>query len=193
MKTHEPSVPGLSSLYWNDSLFGFGLKVGGFGIVVAAGFWWLGQPMPNAQPLAGNSFEASMAAKVPPIALSVAALALLLAAWRYLRVRKIFVEGEIILGTVEELKTETWQSSANVDQSHGAKSTTRRSYDVTIRYTIRGIERTLTQKLCHSGDTYGLKKGAQAELMVLDSSSGKPLIRAVYLTEFPHRKWWKFL
>jgi hypothetical protein len=42
-------------------------------------------------------------------------------------------------------------------------------------------------------DTYGLKKGGQAGLMVLDSSSGNPLIRAVYLTEFPHRKWWKFM
>jgi hypothetical protein len=29
--------------------------------------------------------------------------------------------------------------------------------------------------------------------MVLDGSSGKPLIRSVYLTEFPHRKWWNFL
>lgn len=193
MNPNAPAVPSLGSLYWNDSLFGFGLKVCGFGIVVAAGFWWLGQPMPNAQPLAGNTFEATVAAKVPPIALGVAGLALFVAVWRYLRVRKIFVEGEIIHGTVEELKTETWQSSANVDQSHGSKSTTRRSNYATIRYQIRGIERTSQWKLCHSGDTYGLKKGGQAELMMLDGSSGKPLIRAVYLTEFPRRKWWRFL
>lgn len=193
MNPNAPAVPSLGSLYWNDSLFGFGLKVCGFGIVVAAGFWWLGQPMTNAQPLAGNTFEATVAAKVPPIALGVAGLALFVAVWRYLRVRKIFVEGEIIHGTVEELKTETWQSSANVDQSHGSKSTTRRSNYATIRYQIRGIERTSRWKLCHSGDTYGLKKGGQAELMMLDGSSGKPLIRAVYLTEFPRRKWWRFL
>ncbi|MEQ1841017.1 MAG: hypothetical protein ABL994_11440, partial [Verrucomicrobiales bacterium] len=193
MNSNSPSVPGPGSLYWNDFLFGFCLKVCGFGIVVAAGFWWLGQPMPNAQPMAGKSFEALMSGKVPPIALAVAGLALLVAAWRYLRVRKIFTEGEIILGTVEELKTETWQSSANVDQSHSSKTTTRRSHYVTIRYTIRGTERTKRWKLFHSGDSYGLKKGGQAELMVLDESSNKPLIRAVYLTQFPRRAWWRFL
>lgn len=193
MNSNSPSVPGLDSLYWNDFLFGFCLKVCGFGIVVAAGFWWLGQPMPNAQAMAGKSFEALMSEKVPPIALAVAGLALLVAAWRFLRVRKIFTEGEIILGTVEELKTETWQSSANVDQSHGSKTTTRRSHYATIRYTIRSTERTKRWKLFHSGDSYGLKKGGQAELMVLDSSSNKPLIRAVYLTQFPRRPWWRFL
>lgn len=50
--------------------------------------------------------------------------------WRYLRVRKIFVEGEIIPVTMEELKTETRQSRANVDQSHGARS-------ASIRHSIR--------------------------------------------------------
>lgn len=193
MKSHSPPTPSLDSLYWNDPVFGLGLKACGFGLVVAAGFWWLGQPMPNAQPLADSSFEASMSAKVPPIALVVAGLALLVAAWRFLLVRKIFTEGEIILGTVEELKTDIWRSSANVDQSHGSKSTTRRSHYATIRYTIRGIERTKKWKLFHSGDTYGLKKGGQAELMVLDSSPNKPLIRAVYLTQFPRRKWRMFL
>ncbi len=193
MKSNSPAVPSLGSLYWNDFLFGFCLKICGFGIVVAAGFWWLGQPMPNAQPLPGSSFEASISAKVPPIALGVAGLALIVAAWRYLRVRRIFIEGEIILGTVDELKTDVWRSSANVDQSHGSKSTTRRSHFATIRYAIRGIERTKRWKLFHSGDSYGLKKGGQAELMVLDSSSNKPLIRSVYLTQFPRRKWWKFL
>jgi len=193
MNSNSPSIPGPGSLYWNDFLFGFCLKACGFGIVVAAGFWWLGQPMPNAQPMAGKSFEASMSEKVPPIALAVAGLALLMAVWRYLRVRRIFTEGEIILGTVEELKTETWQSSANVNQSYGSKTTTRRSHYATIRYAIRGIERTKRWKLFHSGDSYGLKKGGQAELMVLDASSDKPLIRAVYLTQFPRRSWWRFL
>lgn len=193
MNSNAPSVPGPGSLYWNDLLFGFCLKVCGFGVAVAAGFWWVGQPMPNAQPMPGASFEASITGKVPPIALAVAGLALLVAAWRYLRVRKIFTEGEIILGTVEELKTETWQSSANVDQSHGSKTTTRRSHYATIRYTIRGIERTKRWKLFHSGDSYGLKKGGQAELMVLDASSNKPLIRAVYLTQFPRLPWWRYL
>lgn len=193
MNSNSPSVPGLGSLYWNDFLFGFCLKVCGFGFAVAAGFWWMGQPMPNALPMPSSSLEAAITAKLPPIASGVAGFALLVAAWRYLRVRKIFTEGEIILGTVEELKTETWQSSANVDQSHGSKSTTRRSHYVTIRYSIRGTERTKRWKLFHSGDSYGLKTGGQAELMVLDSSSSKPLIRSVYLTQFPRLPWWKFL
>ena len=89
--------------------------------------------------------------------------------------------------------TETWQTSANVDQSHGSRKKTMRSYYATIRYTIRGTERTLRQKLFHAGDTYGLEKGGEVELMLLDSPPGKPLIRAVFLTQLKGRKWWKFL
>lgn len=122
-----------------------------------------------------------MAERVPPVALAVAALALVVAVWRYFRVKKIFTEGALIRGTVVELKTDTWQTSANVDQSHGMKKRTERSYYATLRYTAQGAERTVRQKLPNSGFAFGLKQDGPVDLMVLDSIPDKPLIRAVYL------------
>ncbi len=177
MNSTPPSIPSVSSLFWNDFPFKRAVSVCGFAVMVAVGFWWLSQPMPNAVVPVDVSFEK----RVPPVALAVSALALLVAVWRYLRVRKFFTRGSVIHGTVEELKTDTWQTTANVDQSHGTKYRTERSYHITLRYTAMGAERTVRQKLPNSGFTFGLKQGGEVELMVLDSLPDKPLIRAVYL------------
>ena len=177
MNSTPVKVPGLRSLFWNDVFFKRAVHLGGFGLMVAAGFWWLSQPVPNAP----VPVDVSLEKKVPPIALGVAALGLLLAAWRFLRVKKVFTEGTLIRGVVEDLNVETWQTSANVDQSHGSRSRTERSYYATLRYTALGVERTVRQKLPNSGFTFGLMKGGEVELMVLDSQPEKPFIRPVYL------------
>lgn len=122
-----------------------------------------------------------MSEKIPPIALAVAALALVAAVWRYARVRKVFTEGALIQGKVVELKTDIWETTANRDQSRGINKETRRSYYITFLYKVLGTEHTVRQKLPHSGSTYGLKQGGEVDLMVLDSHPNKPFIRAVYL------------
>lgn len=181
MNSATPSIPSARSLYRSDFIFKRAVNTCGFAVIVAAGFIWASQPIPNAPPSVDLSFEAAMAKWVPPVAFAVAALALIVAVWRYLRVRKVFVQGAVIRGTVEELKTDIWKTTANVDQSHGTKYRTMRSYYATIRYTAQGAERVVRQKLPNSGFVFGLTQGAAVDLMVLDSMPDRPLIRAVYL------------
>ena len=182
MNSAPPAIPTLSMLFWNDRIFHRAVYFAGFALMVAVGFWWVSRPMPNAPPPSVDlSFEKAMAERIPPVALAVAALALLVAGLRYLRVRKVFTEGSLIRGTVQELKSESFQTTANVDQSHGTKYRTVHSYYITLRYTAQGVERTVRQKLPNSGFTFGLREGGEVELMVLDSKPDRPYIRAVYL------------
>jgi hypothetical protein len=174
-------VPGLLSLQANDLFFKRAMNICGFGVIVAVGFWWFGRPMPGVPPSVDLSFEIEMARVIPPIALGVSLVSLLLAAVRYLRVRKVFTEGVVVRGVVEELKTDTWQTSANMDQSYRKKTSTQRSYYATIRYAVRGPEQKVRLKLPSAGFTFGLQKDGEVELMVLESQPEKPLIRAVYL------------
>jgi len=174
-------VPALRTLYWNDPVFRRAASVCGFGLAAAAGFWWFTRPMPNADPSITAGAEFTLFAKAPPFALAVSALALIAAAWRYLSVKAVFTRGETVQGTVVELKTDTWETTANRDQSHGINKITRRSYFATIRYTVRGEERTVRLRLPHSASHYGMKQGGPVDLMVLDSSPGRPFVRAVYL------------
>lgn len=181
MNPASPDLPGLRTLYWNDAVFKQATFTAAFGIVVALGIWWASQPMPNADPSIDLSFELGMAKRVPPVALGISALALIVAAWRYLWVRKVFTEGLLIQGILAELRVDTWQTSANMDQSHGKRSSRRQSHYATLRYTVAGAERTVRQKLPSAAFTFGLKEGGPVDLMVLESSPEQPLIRAVYL------------
>lgn len=181
MNSANPSTPSLQSLYWNDVIFKRMVNTCGFAVIVAAGITWASQPMPNAPPPESISFDPAALDIVPPIALGVAAVALMIAVWRYLQVQKFFTQGKVVRGTVEELKTETWRTTANVDQSHGIKYKTMHSHYITLRYTMHGKERSVRQKLPNSGFTFGLQQGGEVDLMVLDSMPDKPLIRAVYL------------
>lgn len=181
MTTHAPAVPDLLLLRANDAWFKRAVNLAGFGVMVAVGFWWFGRPMENVPPSVDLSFETAMAEVIPPVALTVSALALAVAVLRYFHVRKVFTRGKSIRGVVEDLKTEAWTTSANVDQSHGMKSVTRRSHYATVRYTVWGRERKVRVKLPNSGFTFGLQKNGEVDLMVLESQPDKPLIRAVYL------------
>lgn len=174
-------LPSLRSLFWNDALFRLAVTVAGFGLMVAVGFWWVTQPQPNVAVVIDRSFEEAVGKVVPPVALAVAAVALILAAWRWRYVRKIFTEGAVVPGKVVKLKCNKWQTSANVDQSHGSKTETRYSYYITFSYTVKGEERTLTRKLPNSGFVFGIREGGPVELMVHESRPDKPLIRPVYL------------
>lgn len=181
MNPTAPRLPSLSTLFWNDSLFKGATRLGAFGIVVALGIRWATQPMPNADPAIDLSFELAMGERVPPIALAISALALLVAVWRYLQVRKVFTQGLPVQGTLAGLQVDAWQTSANIDQSHGRRSTKRYSHYATLRYTVGGTEHTVRQKLPNSAFTFGLREGGPVDLMVLESAPDKPLICAVYL------------
>lgn len=177
----DPAVPPLRTLYWNDPFFQKAVSAGGFGLFVAALTWWFTRSMPNAGPTVTVGPEAALFAQAPPYALGVAALALIIAAWRYLWVRSVFTRGETVTGTVVELVTDVWESTANRDQSHGTNKITNRSHFATIRYDLGGDERTVRLRLPHSAANYGMKQGGPVDLQILESAPGKPFVRAVYL------------
>jgi len=178
-------MPSLHTLYWNDPAFRRAAEMLGFGLFAAILTWWFTRPMSNADPTA----EFELVAKYgPPIALGLAALGLIGVAWRYVQVHGVFTRGETVTGTVVDLKTDTWETTANRNQSHGINKITQRSYHATVSYTVRGEEQHVTLRLPHDPSHYGMKRGGAVELQVLESAPRKPLVRAVYF-EKVKMKW----
>lgn len=174
-------MPTLRSMFWNDGIFKQTVNTAGFALMVAVGIWWVTQPVPGVPASVDRSFDEDVGAVVPPIAAAICAVAAILAIWRWFYVRKVFTVGTVVPAKIVKLKCDKWQTSANVDQSHGSKTETRYSYYITFTYTHQGEERTLKRKLPNSGYFFGLHEGGPVELMVLDSKPDKPLIRPVYL------------
>jgi hypothetical protein len=185
MNSAPQPIPGLRMLYDRDLVIRRGANMLGFGLMIAAGVWWVTRPYPGVPATVDRTFEEMARPWGIAGGFALAALGGLILLWRWLRVRKILTQGKTIQAMVEDLEVETWQSSANVDQSHGMKSKTMRSYYATLRYTAQGAERKVRQKLPNSGFTFGLIKGRQTEVMVLDEAPLKPLLRAVYAPKAP--------
>ena len=150
-----------------------------FGVVVAVGMYWVSQPVSSPPPPIDNSFDVAIAkvGAIGGIVMSGVGLLILLRRWRW--VRKIFKEGTVIRGLVENIDVVVTTSSSS--DSHTFKHKTRRSYYAILRYTAQGEERTVRVKLPSSGFVYGLAKGQETDLMVHHLIPEKPLICAVYL------------
>jgi len=148
------------------------------GLILAAGMWWMMQPMPNALPSATPSPEVRYApwGIACGLALTVISAAVLIR--RYLLVRRILSEGSLIRGTVE--LAERFDTNARSNKGTIQTSTTY-VYCVTIRYAVHGIEHTIRRKLPHSFGAYGIKQGGGVDLLVLDDLPRQALIREVYL------------
>lgn len=171
-------IPGLLSLYWRDLIIGKAVRVSIFGVLIAVGIQWATLPTPpNEIP----SFEAVMADYVMMGGLFLSAVALIVLAWRYLRVRKILTHGVTIKGIVEEL--DVYSIRTDSTQTSGP-ATYRRVYYANIRYAWHGIDREVCIKLPNSASVYSIFKGHPVDLVVLDTAPSKPLIRTVYLGRF---------
>lgn len=174
-------LPTFRTMFWNDGIFKRAVNAAGFALMWAVGIWWVTRPIPNPAVQLDRGFEEDVGAVVPPIAAAICAVAVIIAIWRWFYVRKMFTEGTVVQGKILKLKCEKWQTSANVDQSHGSKSETRYSYYMAFSYTVNGQERTLQRKLPSSGFSFGLHEGGPVELVVHESKPDKPLIRPLYL------------
>jgi hypothetical protein len=173
------SIPGLKSLYERDLVIKRAVNTFGFMLLVAVGIRWASQPARSGESPADLSFEAAMGEWVPVGALVLAALAAIVVLQRYLWVKKVFTQGIVIKATVEKL--EVHSSTSDLRKSHGRKPAPRRSYYATLRYAVHGVDQTKELRLPNSGFTYGLSKGGETDLMVLEWAPTRPLIRAVYL------------
>lgn len=178
MSAVSDSIPGFRSLYWSDFTLRRSVHACGLGLMVVIGIWWAFQP---ATPVVSKEDAAFDAAFARYAQAGGAVLALVAGAiWirRYLLVKKILTRGAIVPATVEEV--DVFDTNRHSDSSR-IRTTPTYAYYATVRYSMHGRERTARFKLLHSPSTYGLKKGGETDLMVLDAAPGTPLIRSVYL------------
>ncbi len=177
-----PSQPGLPSLYWRDITIKRAIDTAGFMLIVAAGFRLLAPPNPPP-PGVDLSFEIAMSKWVPVGALVIAALASLILLRRYLWVRKVLSQGVAIKGKVESMDVYAREASHS-EHTPAFQRSTIRSYYAVIRYAWQGVDKIVRLKLPNSPSVYGTFEGHDVDLIVLDSTPDKPLIRAVYLGRF---------
>src|SRR5262249_54292925 len=113
---------------------------------------------------------------------ALSALGAAVFAYRYLRVKKILTEGITVKGLVADLKVVTSTESNSTSTSTSTlKRAKRYAYFATLRYAVHGVEQEVCLRLPNSGFTYGLVKGQETDLMVLEWAPKRPLIRSVYL------------
>jgi hypothetical protein len=173
------SFPSLLTLYWNDLGIRRWANTFGFSLIVAAGVRWATQPVPNALVTENTAFDAELGKWVPLTAIVVALLGLVLLIRRYLLVKKTLSQGTTIKGLVEDI--EIYSREQDTDRTPGQKRSYVRTYWATLVYTFGGKERRVRVKLPNSGFTFGLAKGSETDLVVLESRPDKPLIRTIYL------------
>lgn len=148
------------------------------GLILAAGIWWVTQPVSTAVPPVEPPIEVIYGPWVCVGGVVFAALAGLVLMRRYLLVKEILCHGATIKGTVEEMDIYDTNMHSNTNR---IQTTPTYAYYVSIRYDVRGFDRKVRFKLFHSPSTYGITKGGEVDLLVLDSAPHKPLIRVVYL------------
>lgn len=174
MNPSSPSVPSQKMLYRHDRLFGGAVRKGVFGLIVAAGTRWVSNgvtPGPNTPAFEMEAFQIW----VPIGALAVAAICAVIAVRRYLWVTKAFTKGTTIVAKVDDLQVH----DANTRLDSQGRNITTNIYHAVLKYEMHGKERTVRMRLPGSGFSYGLMKGRETEIQVLDEAPEKPLIRNV--------------
>ncbi len=182
MNAETIRMPGLKKLYFNDLTIRRGLSMLGFGLMVAAGMYWVTRPIPGPQPPIDRSFDDALA-KVGSIGgLVLAGVGLLIFLRRWRRVRLILTEGNPVKGMVDDL--DYIEITHRVKDSPIGSRHTRHSYYATLTYEAIGQTWTVRQKLPNSGFVFGLVKGQPTDLIVHEWMPEKPLIKSVYLGRF---------
>lgn len=189
MNSTPHSMPGLVWLYWHDLTIRLTANLAAFGaifVTVACLVIPPGTMLPS-----DDSFEAAMVKPVLLGGVAITGLALLILVLRWTRVRKILREGTVIKGLVEAFQVIITKKSDR--ESYVGKPSIRRSYHHTVylRYAMHGEERQVSFQMTNSGHYYGLVKGQETDLMLLDSKPNDPLICAIYLGQsgHPSRGW----
>lgn len=182
MNSAANTFPGFWALYRIEPLVRGAFTTMMLGLMLAAGIWWVIQPQPNAVPQTEPSFEVLYAPWISAGGGVLAALAASVLVWRTLWVKNVICHGSEVRGIVER----TDHHDTNMHSSTDSVTSTIRTkptyvYYVTVRYDVRGDEQTVRIKLPDSPFTYGIRKGEEVDLLVLESAPHKPLIRAVYL------------
>lgn len=172
-------MPGFKHLYWNDRIIRGAVNNIGFGLMVLAGMWWISQPQPNVAVVRSPedlAFDAQLIVVGKLIGVALVVVSALVLVWRYLWVKKVLTSGITVKGTVEKLENAAFRTN----EGSVSKPAYRHVYWATVRYAVHGMEQEVCIKLPNSGFTFGLVQGRETDLIVLDTSPRKPLIRAIY-------------
>ena len=183
MNPIPPSIPNLQTLYWRDISINRAARTVGFSLFVAAGIKWATQPVASVVKVENSPLEIWVAVWGPTVALVVAALGLIFLVRRYLWVKKVLSEGDVIKGTVQEVDIYSREASHSSNAPAFQRSMIR-TYYATICYTWQGVDKKVRFKLPNSPGTYGIAKNGDVDLLALESAPGKPLIRQLYLGRF---------
>jgi len=170
--------PKFSDLYHADRTIRGSLTLLVMPLLFAAGFYWVTQPIPGVEPIPGPSFEAEIAPYVPLVTGTLAAIGLLIFLRRYYFIRSVLSDGLVVKGMVE--KMESTETQTNSSSSTTVKPIYRRTYFATVSYLVNNSPHTVCLRLPNSPSAHQVFEGRETELVVLPSTPGKPLLKAVY-------------
>lgn len=178
MNSHP--IPSLRELYYRDFTISRAVTPMTLGLMLAIGIWWVIKPSPNQEPSTEPSDTVIYA---PWISLGggvLAALSGFILLRRYLLVRNILKHGVPVQGIAEVVDRHDTNMHSNSHKTT-LQTTPTYVYYVTVRYTMRGLERKVRLRLPHSPGTYRITEGGDVDLLALESAPHQPLIREVYL------------
>jgi len=166
------------------------------GLMLAAGMWWMTQPIPNAGPQGDMTPEVEYAPWVAAGGLALTAVAWGVLARRYVLVRKILSQGTPIKGTAVVVDRYDTNSHSDSDTAP-MQFTPTYVYYVTLRYVVEAVERKVRLRLPYSPGTYGIKEEGEVELLVrVNRSSARSIWgaspRAAIAVSFGEGAVWNF-
>lgn len=181
---NEPSapVPTLLALYERDVTFGRAANAAAFALLAGFGIHWAGQPSDSAVvKVERPPVEDMIVQWAIPGGIAIAAVAMLILGWRYLWIKKVFQNGVIIKGMVEDVDVYTREISSRSEAHSAFKRPTISSYYAVIRYVWQGTGKTIRRKVALSPSFFDIYIGKETDLILLESAPDRPLIREVYL------------
>ena len=180
---NPPSLPSLYALYWHDRAVRFYINGMIFMVLLGVGIPWATTPVPGSPPLDPSSPEKLAAEWAPLVTPVIGVLMLGLLLLRRSFIRRTLSEGKQVTGKVE--KVDTYSRQINSDSNVTERPRYEHSYWATISYEVNGSPYKVRLKLPYSPSTDGVHEGLTVDLMVLESSPKRPLIKSTFQLKTP--------
>ena len=182
--TKSPTaMPCFQALYTCDFLFQLGCNATVIALIVALMIHWLKPPTPTDPTIFVSPPEAFVGEWGSTVAFGIAGLALVAVIRRYLWVKKVLSKGTLIRGRIMKIECRKYDANArlDLDERRWRGPHIVQNYYAEVRYTAGGGEWQVTIGLPLSPHFFKVVSGEEVDLLVLDSSPQRPLLREVYL------------